>query len=236
MTTNTRAGRTVATITRLYEDRTGCPTRHHNTRGAYRMGCRCPEAREDRRVADKRLRNGYGPPRSHPATGSTRRLQALMALGWTANDIAAALPSAPEHVRDIARGARRRVLAATATGITDLYEKWSGTPGPSKIGRRRAAAKGWLPPLAWDDVDIDDPTVRPNLGGSTDELPDPVEVEAALNGGRAWRDLRHADRTELIAVADRCGVKSAVLADRLGVHHSTLHHFKARQAVKEVAA
>jgi len=32
---------------------------------------------------------------------------------------------------------------------------------------RRAAARGWAPPLAWDDDTIDDPNATPDLGAET---------------------------------------------------------------------
>lgn len=34
-------------------------------------------------------------------------------------------------------------------------------PGPSARARRRAAAHYWAPPLAWDDDDLDNPTITP---------------------------------------------------------------------------
>lgn len=95
------------------------------------------------------------------ATGVHRRLEALRWLGWS-------LPALAEHL-DIGYSAvhlltrRKRVRTTSVKVVDDLYRKLSNTPGPDERERWRAYRAGFLPPAAWDDEDIDDPTVKPDL-------------------------------------------------------------------------
>jgi len=196
--TTTRSRRTLATVHLLYEDRPGCPTRHHNTDGAYRMGCICPEAAEDRRLANKRRRIGHGPARSYNAVGTARRIGALMALGHRAADIADELRTAPEYVREVARGKRHTVLAVTHTAVRALYERWSGMPGRSDVTRERARNAGYAPPLAWEGIDMDDPDAEPNLGGVGDDIVDVVAIRRVLAGELPFAALREGEKVALL--------------------------------------
>lgn len=119
----------------------------------YTHGCRCDRCSQ----ANYKL-NAYR--RTHPgrvrldATGTLRRIQALMALGWTARDIADhAGYSSHQSIHNLIGEAVRRdwVSPATAARIAAVYDELSMTPGPSVITRTRAHAKGWPVPLAWDD-------------------------------------------------------------------------------------
>lgn len=101
------------------------------------------------------------------ATGTRRRVQALMTLGWTVVQIAA---EAGLNAGALGRVLRRnRVHAGTARAVRDAYRAmWDRLP-PCETRyervsvtrtRGRAARLGWAPPLAWDD-DIDDPAASP---------------------------------------------------------------------------
>jgi lambda repressor-like predicted transcriptional regulator len=96
-----------------------------------------------------------------PAVGTVRRIRALQALGWPIDMLAADLDA---HVQALSRLCQKSqtVTVARARAVSDLYDRLSMTPGPSDISRRRAAARGWLPPLAWDDAEIDTPESNPN--------------------------------------------------------------------------
>lgn len=95
-------------------------------------------------------------------TGTRRRLQALMALGWTSSALGVELGTAQNAV--VAMAKRQWVTSASAAAVRVLYDKLSMTLGPSGLSRQRAAAKGWVPALAWDDDTIDDPTAEPWRG------------------------------------------------------------------------
>ncbi len=140
-------------------DRTACTAPRHGGANDYRYGCRCPDAREADRIYRKRLRENRHQPAHIPAVGTVRRLQALATIGHTFGSIAAELGVTTQAVERISKAALVRRI--TAARIGNIYDRWSGTPGPSTICRRRAVARGWAPPLAWDN--IDDPNEKPHL-------------------------------------------------------------------------
>jgi len=104
------------------------------------------------------------------ATGTRRRVRALVARGWSQAKIAARLGMQPGNFGDVVYR-RPMVTAATARAVERLYaELWDQAPPESshreKIAASRArnyaAERGWPPPAAWDD--IDDPQARPADG------------------------------------------------------------------------
>lgn len=103
-------------------------------------------------------------------TGTTRRLQALMAIGWSASRLGERVGILGSNMSDLIHG-RRQVTGATRKTIADLYEQFWDQPPPNvewrdKISvsrtKRFAERNGWAPPLAWDD--IDDPEAAPFIG------------------------------------------------------------------------
>lgn len=154
------------------------------------------------------------------ATGTHRRLQSLMAVGWTGSEIMRRLGRAPRNFPNLLN--RRQVEAATARAVIDLYDQLWDQPPPASNGaerwaadqaRGKAAAHGWPPPVAWDDDTIDDPAAKPDLGG-------------------------HADRnTVLLENSDEIveqGHTFEQAAERLGVSVNYLH--QARSRARKTAA
>lgn len=98
------------------------------------------------------------------ASGTRRRIQALVAIGWSQSKIAARLGWTPANLSALLR--RDRTVAATARAVRDLYEElWDQAPPEDTHRDKIAAARarnhatkcGWLPPAAWDDDLIDIP-------------------------------------------------------------------------------
>lgn len=145
-----------------------CTAGRHGTESAYRQGCRCPEAREDRRVRVKRRRDGVHPERhAHlPVAGSQRRLRALAAIGWPVKELAPMLGTSPRQIDHYRCGRKPRIHRDAANRISELYERLSATPGPSELTRTRAQAAGWAPPHAWEDNTLDDPAAQPTGVGA----------------------------------------------------------------------
>ena len=97
-------------------------------------------------------------------TGTRRRLEALMALGWSVKRLATdhgldrqALDSALAWVP---------VCAFTARAVKAMYDAIGDNPAPetdrgerqaAARTRNRASAAGWVPPAEWDEADLDDP-------------------------------------------------------------------------------
>ncbi|MDR3036159.1 MAG: hypothetical protein LBV78_24215 [Kitasatospora sp.] len=104
-------------------------------------------------------------------TGTRRRLQALVTLGWPQAQLAAALGMTPANFGAMVR--RPNVLARRARQVRDLYaELWQAdprahgvAPQPYSRARNQGTANGWAPPSAWDDDRIDDPTAFPEWTG-----------------------------------------------------------------------
>jgi hypothetical protein len=101
---------------------------------------------------------------SRESVGVERRLRALARMGWRASDIAAETGIHQQQIQRYMRGGEEAVFLATHLAIATAYDRLSMTPGPSKLARQRAEAKGWPPPLAWDDHDLDNPDAQPKFG------------------------------------------------------------------------
>lgn len=192
--------------------RTGpCPARHHTTPVAYsRERCTCPAAREAYRLYRKRLRENRQLPALVPAVGTARRLQALVAFGYTWLALENRLGLSRRSLRCIAVGTNSRVLRSTAENIALLFEELSATPGPSSYARKIAARHGWVPPLAWDS--IDDPGELPNVQGFDEHA-----ITAALAGEK--RRLGAAEKAEVVRRAVDAGMpvaRAAALAGMTG--------------------
>lgn len=106
-----------------------------------------------------------------PGAGTTRRLQALVAvgwpqvhlaedLGWTSNNFSVLIVSTTVTVR-------------TARAVYSLYDRlWNvdplshgASPGGIARAKKRAAEARWAPPAAWDDERIDDTAAFPDWTG-----------------------------------------------------------------------
>lgn len=89
-----------------------------------------------------------------PPLGTLRRVQALAAIGWSIAEQARRLDM--PRLRLDRLDQREYVQARTARAIDALFRELCMTPGPSKRARLAAERRGWLPPLAWDDIDADE--------------------------------------------------------------------------------
>ena len=161
---------------------------HGITRYCY--GCRCQTCRD----AKAALQRGYRKHRylnrgstTAPITGTRRRLQALAAIGWNSDALAEITGIHPKQIQEYTSANTRRafVYLSTARTVADAYNKLSMTHGPSHITAGRAKAKGWAPPLAWDDDDLDNPNAKPKYGrrpkGFASNLPDLDILVAEVN-------------------------------------------------------
>lgn len=137
------------------------------------------------------------------ALGASRRVRALYAAGYPLNVITAELGLARTFISGLANDARERVSYATHRTVVEAYERLSGTPGPSEYSRMWAQRRSWAPPLAWDDVDIDDPNAVPDFGG------------------RALQPLAIAENVEFIRRTS--GIEDRdLIAARLGIKRDAL--------------
>lgn len=151
------------------------------------------------------------------ARGTHRRIQALVARGWSQSKLAEML--------DIDRGnfgmlmQREQVFARTHRQVAALFDElWNQLP-PREVWRDKIAysrsvgyarARRWLPPLAWDDIDADEePPVVDEVG---DEV-DTVAVDLACAGEQVR--LSVAERRVAVTQLSEAGYADGVIAERL---------------------
>lgn len=172
----------------------------------YRNGCRCATCR--RACADaaaRRRARKYLARTDHvsvPNLGTKRRIQALVALGWSMAAISRHAGYDRSHV-GLMLSRRGNIRTETARRIAATYERLSMTLPPQETrvekvdaarARRIAKERGWLPPMAW--VDIDDPNERPDLQ-ARDNSVDEVVVLRVL-GGDFSLTVNRAERYEIV--------------------------------------
>jgi hypothetical protein len=108
-----------------------------------------------------------------PSTGTTRRLRALAASGFTCGWIAEQTGWKQQFVSQLTLHPSPTVLAVTARRVADLYARYENrrpedcgvTARGAKVARNHAARKGYAPPACWDDDTIDDPNAIPQWTG-----------------------------------------------------------------------
>lgn len=129
-----------------------------------------------------------------------------MAIGWSTRELDKMLDRKPSYTYRVLTGPGD-VYLTTANLFADLYERLSMTrptaddePAAAVIRRNVNMAKrrGYLPPLAW--VDIDDPDESPDLR-VRDTAPDPVVIDRILGGDMSL--ARSATRAEKVEVVRR---------------------------------
>jgi DNA-binding NarL/FixJ family response regulator len=175
-------------------------------------------------------------PRSHVvATGTRRRLQALIAVGWPHDELAARLGRS-------SAGLRRSMLsdfvtAQTAQDVCALYEQlWIVRPPQSTDDQRAAvdaarafaAERGWLPPLAWDDIDTDPDARDHTERAETDDGVDEIAIERALAGdGVRLEHLTPAEQDEVVRRLTERGKSIRDIAQQLATTKRTISRRRA---------
>lgn len=101
-------------------------------------------------------------------TGTARRLQALVCLGWSLEALSHRLGWTRSNIQSLIQPTP--VRRYTAEKVKALYDDlWDKMPPQSDRWQRASVTRarnlahrnGWVSPLAWDDEDIDDPYARP---------------------------------------------------------------------------
>jgi hypothetical protein len=162
------------------------------------------------------------------STGGRRRLQALIAAGHTNAVLAERLGLTPSNFGSLMQ--RPRWTARHLRDVQRLYDDMWDKPADESTPRARTAAaaararavrNGWVPPMAWDDDQIDDPAAVPAEGWE--------RRDGKLRDAAALVE----DATELI---ERQGYDRATAAIRLGVGRHALDKAFERIRAKEAAS
>ena len=102
------------------------------------------------------------------AVGTLRRLQALACLGYPPARLAVETGLSEIGIRKVRLG--RKVQASTARAVAQAYERLCMTPWEPEGEaerleadrvRAKAAAAGLIPPLGWEEGELDDPAAEP---------------------------------------------------------------------------
>jgi len=201
----------------------GTSNRYHNgpdEHGQPGKGCRCPACR--RRVAalkNRRTRlRAYGQWEPYvDAAGTRRRLQGLMYIGVPLAYLAGRLGMSAEGLRPkITR--YRKVTPATAAKVAALSRELHCRPLPEETPqerrladrtRRHARRMGWVPVVAWDE--IDDPDAVPVPGWDKEPAPPPKRTEASAAVAAAIRQARERAELSQRALAAAAGVTESYI-------------------------
>jgi lambda repressor-like predicted transcriptional regulator len=103
--------------------------------------------------------------RSIPATGTIRRVRALMTLAHTCRAISQACRIDHSTLSDLLAERLDSVSLGLANRVDDGFRALSRTTGASARSRNRATRERWAPPGAWDDDTIDNPDAHPDWTG-----------------------------------------------------------------------
>lgn len=170
---------------------------------------------------------------SVPSVGAVRRVQALMALGWPKADLEAeGVPSGQLVTRS-----RDLISVEGWRQVRDVYDRLSMTLGPSHAARDRAGARGYFPPLAWDDETIDDPRATPQRGDPGEASLDSVAVDRVVASASAgtWCDtnlpLTQDERVAAIRRLSRQGSSDGQIAEAFDVSDRTVLRLRHRHEI-----
>jgi hypothetical protein len=138
----------------------------HSTHGF--AGRRTGKARDHRDApADRPAMSAVRPAPSPP--GTQRRLQALMARAWSPRTVESATGIPAGDISRILAN-ERNVTPELAVAVARAYDQlWDREPPRSTREDRhtasaalaRAHRRGWAPPMAWDDDQLDQPDGKP---------------------------------------------------------------------------
>ena len=166
-------------------------------------------------------------------TGTRRRVQALVALGWSQSQLAERLGKTATNFSRTCT-ADTPVRVETARAVAALYDRlWDTRPPETghreKIAasraRRYAAQRGWVPPLAWDGTDIDDPAAHPNATGYHPERVAAVMAGALVDGDLDLAlALTRVDRLECLRRGRAAGWTTRETAQRTGLDAAQLNY------------
>ncbi len=162
------------------------------------------------------------------AAGTRRRIGALMAIGWSQQEISQRLGVTRQAVSQMKRA--DKVSVANALLIARVYDELSMTPGTDARAKTWASAAGYASPLAWDDDSIDDPAATPVTGLTADVGVDHAVVHRVLCGEPC--DTTTADRVVIVPRLAELGMSDAAIAALCRTAERTVYRTRQRLGVE----
>lgn len=157
-----------------------------------------------------------------PSRGAVRRIQALATRGWSIAAVAREMGWNRTGLSHVLH--RPELQLRTHRRIAEVYERlWNAEPPAEGPWDRRsidrtiahATAAGWLPPLAWDDIDND---VQPSAGD--EGVVDEIAIDLAVHGHRVH--LTREERHMALRTLHARGYNDIELAELLLVSDQTI--------------
>jgi hypothetical protein len=169
------------------------------------------------------------------ALGVRRRLRALTARSWSPQTIADETGIPASLISSLLGGIRHDLSPDQRLAIANAYDEiWDRDPPASTreqreacdLARSHAAGRGWAPPQAWDDAQIDQPDGRPSPDWkprkrTTRRAVDIVEDAQFVRDHGGYRE---ADNTQ---IAMRLGVSR----DQLDQAYCRARRYASRNAI-----
>lgn len=180
-------------------------------------------------------------------TGTRRRLQALVAVGWSQAELSRRLGVTRGNGAALVRGARGRVAPSTRDAVARLYDRlWDQAPPEETKDEKSAKIKaqnvakrhGWPPPLAWDEDTIGDPTASAwveipatrRARGATHAAwqaeVDQVAVERAVAGDPPV-GMTRGERVEAVRLLALAGLSDSQIAVQLRIQVRSVERLRA---------
>lgn len=169
-------------------------------------------------------------------TIATRQLQALARMSWGGADLARRAPVLTSStLYGVRRGTRRRVAAAIANAIDDLYTELNGRRGNDRQAELAARGKRWYAPADWDDITDLDEQPHNLMPRAVYDLPvDMTAVERLLacQPGSERPYVTKQERRQAVALGILRGMGQAEFEARTGINPA-LHRYNIRWATPD---
>jgi transcriptional regulator with XRE-family HTH domain len=172
--------------------------------------------------------------------GVRRRLRALTARSWSPQAIADETGIPASLISSLLGGIRHDLNPDQRLAIANAYDKiWDHDPPAStrdqreacELARSHAASRGWAPPQAWDDAQIDQPDGRP----SPDWKPRKRTTRRAVDiveDAQFVRDHGGYNNADDTQIAMRLGVSR----DQLDQAYCRARRYSSRNAIADIEA
>ncbi len=142
------------------------------------------------------------------AVGTTRRAQALCAMGFWQQYMADRLGLTRQGMQLILTGRSKLVKKKTADAVSDLFNELQMQNPPEGLyadnARARASRMGWPLPFEWDEDTIDDPSQKPFV----------AKEQQSRNRLQEYLTLKDAGMTDT-AIAREFGISAPTLSQWL---------------------
>jgi hypothetical protein len=170
-----------------------------------------------------------------PRVGTTRRIRALLRMGWPHGAMSAECGS---NTAVLLHARADAVTVRVARAVAEMYDRLWMKQGPSRSTALRAARLGHPAPLAWDDDTIDDPDVKPVVDAPAADEVDEIAVERFMAGTLRDRPNFTAspERVEAVRQLAAYGLSDHEIGQRVGMTATNVGQFRLRRGIPSAAS